>query len=88
MKSKTYQQLWCDARGSHAHTKPNFTTSSSSAQRIADCTLQFPEDRTRGRRQGILQEDPADDQEDHQDPGLRNSRHRHQGAGRVDQVRW
>ena len=44
--------------------------------------------RTRGQRRGFLHEDPADDQEDHQDPGLRNSRHRHRGAGRVDQVRW
>ena len=76
-------------RAAATHTpSPTFTTSSSSALRSADCTLQFPEDRTRGWRQGILPEDPADDQEDHQDPGLRNSRHRHQGAGRVDQVRW
>ena len=78
--------VWRDARGSHAHTKPNFfTTSCSSARRIANCTLQFPEDRTRGRRRGILQEDPADDQEDHQDHRPQELRHRrHQGAGQVD----
>ena len=78
--------MWRDARGSQARTKPNFfTTSCSSAHRIANCTLQFPEDRTHGRRQGILQEDPADDQEDHQDHRPQELRHRrHQGAGQVD----
>ena len=82
--------IYCGVmRAAATHTpSPTFTTSSSSALRSADCTLQFPEDRTRGRRQGILLEDPADDQEDHQDPGLRNSRHRHRGAGHADQVRW
>ena len=76
-------------RAAATHTpSPTFTTSSSSALRSADCTLQFPEDRISWRRHGDLLEDPADDQEDHQDPGLRNSRHRHRGAGHADQVRW
>ena len=56
-------------RAAATHTpSPTFTTSSSSALRSADCTLQFPEDRTSWRRHGTLLEDPADDQEDHQEP--------------------
>ena len=46
--------MWRDARGSYAHTKPNFTTtSSSSALRNADCYFQFPEDRSSWRRHGF-----------------------------------
>ena len=61
--------MWRDARGSHAHTKPNFTTtSSSSAQRSADCYLQSPEDRSSWRRHGILHADPAEVREEDPDP--------------------
>ena len=77
-------------RAAATHTpSPTFTTSSSSALRSADCTLQFPEDRTSWRRHGDLLEDPADDQEDHhQDPASGTPVISSQGAGQVDQVCW
>ena len=77
-------------RAAATHTpSPTFTTSSSSALRSADCTLQFPEDRTSWRRHGDLLEDPADDQEDHhQDPASGTPVIGIQGAGQVDQVCW
>ena len=56
-------------RAAATHTpSPTFTTSSSSALQIANCTLQFPEDRTSWRRHRTLHEDPVDDQGDHQGP--------------------
>ena len=77
--------MWRDARGSHAHTKPNFTTtSSSSAQRSADCYLQFPEDRSSWRRHGILHADPAEVREEDPDPRPQELRHRRQGSGEAD----
>ena len=77
--------VWRDARGSHAHTKLNFTTTSSnSALRSADCDLQFPEDRTSWRRHSILHADPAEDREEDPDPRPQELRHRRQGSGEAD----
>ena len=84
---KTFKRVCGVMRAAATHTpSPTFTTSSSSALRSADCTLQFPEDRTSWRRHGDLLEDPADDQEDHhQDPASGTPVIGIQGAGQVDQ---